>query len=451
MPNFQKTREYVTNLKLLIENSDREGVRELLADLFAVDIADIIDSMEPDEARFVMEVLDNEKAVEILVEMEEEVRERFLNAYTPEEIATRFVPQMDSDDAVDIINQLPNRVKDEIIAHLKDVEVASNIVSLLHYDENSAGGLMAKELIKANINWNISQCIEEIRQQAENVENIHTVYVVDEQDRLKGIISIKSLILSKPGSRVSDIYSKEVVYVNTHSSAEDVSSLMSKYDLVAIPVVDALGRLVGRITIDDVVDVMQEEAQKDYQLMSGISESVESTDKVWILSRARLPWLLIGLLGGIANSRVIGNFDHDLVIHPEMIFFMPLVAAMGGNAGVQSSAIMVQGLANDTLGTKDILPKISKEFMVAFLNGFLCAAIIMAYNVIIKQEMNLSLTVSFALLSVIIFASILGTVVPLLLDKIKIDPALATGPFITTTNDLLGLGLYFAIGRYMLV
>ena len=211
-----------------------------------------------------------------------------------------------------------------------------------------------------------------------------------------------------------------------------------------------MGRLIGRITIDDVVDFIKEEADRDFQLQAGLSENVESSDKIWILSRARLPWLMVGLMGGLGSSALVSSFEGDISRLPQLAFFMPIVAAMGGNAGVQSSAIIVQGLANNTLKSKNILPKLGKEFTVSLLNGLICSALLLTWNVIIGHGYDLSIVVSLALITVIIVASLLGTITPLILEKFNIDPALASGPFITTTNDVIGLGVYFFLGRMML-
>jgi magnesium transporter len=344
---------------------------------------------------------------------------------------------------------LHTKEQEEVISNLTDIEFASSLLSLLNYDEYTAGSLMAVELVKANSSWTVSQCIEEIRRQAENVETIYVVYVVDDHERLIGIITLKNLILSIPSSKMEEVYNKHVISVSTSTDSEEIANLFKKYDLVVLPVVNALGQLVGRITVDDVVEVIKEEANEDYQLMSGITEDVDATDKVWVLSRARLPWLLIGLLGGIASSRFIAVYEDQIHIHPEMAFFIPLIAAMGGNAGVQSSAIVVQGLANNTLGTKNIFPKILKELRVGMLNGIICSVLIFCYNLFFADSLDLSITVGVALITVIIFASVLGAFIPLLLNRMKIDPAIATGPFITTTNDLLGLAIYFTVGRLL--
>lgn len=439
----------VKQLQQLLDERRVEEVRTLMEDMYPQDIAELLDRMKSEEARVIMSLVENEKSVKVLVEMEDNVREHFLAAYSSKEIADSFIQHMDSDDAAYVLNNFSVRDKEEVISNLTDIEFASSLLSLLNYEEYTAGSLMAVELVKANTNWSVSQCIEEIRRQAENVDSIYVVYVVDDFERLTGIITLKNLILATPTSRIADVFNDEVISVSTSTDSEAIANIFNKYDLVVLPVVNALGQLVGRITVDDVVEVIKEEADEDYQLMSGITEDVDSTDKVWILSRARLPWLLIGLLGGIASSRFIEIYEEELRIHPEMAFFMPLIAAMGGNAGVQSSAIVVQGLANNTLGTQTILPKIFKELRVALLNGLICSTLLLGYNFMFSSSMDLSMTVSVALMSVIVFATVLGTFIPMVLNKMKIDPALATGPFITTTNDLLGLAVYFTVGRML--
>jgi magnesium transporter len=417
--------------------------------MYAQDIAEVVNGLPLVESRLILTLVEKEKLVKVLVEIEEPNRESFFESFSPFDIANEFIEKMDSDDAVYVLSQLPEERKDEVINKLTDIEYASQLLSLLSYKEYTAGSLMAVELVKSKITSTVAACIEEIRAQAENVDTIYVVYITDEFERLVGLITLKNLILASPDSLLSDVYNKEVISVPTSCSIEEISNLTRKYDLVVVPVVDPLGRLVGRITVDDVVDVMQEEADENYQLMSGITEDVDATDKVWILARARLPWLIIGLLGGIASSRFIELYEDQIRIHPEMAFFMPLIAAMGGNAGVQSSAIVVQGLANDTLGTQNIIPKILKESRVALINGLICSILILVYNLVFNNSTDLAFTVSVALITVIIFASLFGTFVPLLLNKLKIDPAIATGPFITTTNDLLGIAIYFSMGHLL--
>lgn len=444
------TKALTESIEEALEQGNKELVREYLDELYPEDIAELSFSLSAEEMQIVLDLLEGVETIKTLRALDEDERNKILKLYTPDHIAKEFVDNMDSDDAADMLNELPAAMTEEVIALMTDEEQSRNVTSLLRYKDDTAGGLMAKELVAVNIDWTLAECVEEIRKQAEDVERVYSIYVVDSKNRLRGIVSLKNLILHPATVKVESIYNSDIQDVTTQTSGEEVAQIMNKYDLIALPVVDVLGRLMGRITIDDVVEFIKDEADKDYQLLSGISEDVELTDKVWILSRARLPWLLIGLLGGIASSRLVGSYEGELLIHPQMAFFMPLVAAMGGNAGVQSSAIVVQGLANNTMGTKDIMPKLGKEFLVALINGVICALIIFGYNMFIGSPQNLSITVGSALLSVIIFASVLGMIVPLLLDKAKIDPALATGPFITTTNDLLGLGVYFTIGQIML-
>lgn len=449
METLQVNKNLVKHIEHLLESGNEQEVREQLEVMYPQDIADVLKLMNSAQALQLVAFIDKEKVVKVLVEMEDDAREDFLLNFPPQEIAANFIDKMDSDDAAYVLNHFSTKVKEEIIASLTDIEYASSLLNLLSYEEDTAGSIMAVELVKANISWTVSQCIEEIRAQAENVDNIYVVYVVDDYERLKGFVNLKNLIISKPFEIIEKLTQKKIISVGTSDKIEDIANLTNKYDLVVLPVVDALGRLVGRITVDDVVDVIKEEANEDYQLMSGITEDVDATDSVWVLTRARLPWLLIGLLGGIASSRFIEMYEDQLKIHPEMAFFMPLIAAMGGNVGVQSSAIVVQGLANDTLGSKNIIGKIFKELRVALLNALICSSIILAYNLLFSHTLELSITVSIALISVIIFAALFGTFIPLFLNRVKIDPALATGPFITTTNDLFGIALYFTIGRML--
>lgn len=449
MEKRQVDKSLIKQIKVWIHENANQKIINVLETMYPQDIAEIVNGLNLEETRMILTLVEKEKLVKILVEIEEPNRESFFESISPFEIANEFIEKMDSDDAVYVLSQLPESTKDEVINKLTDIEYASQLLSLLSYKENTAGSLMAVELVKSRLTSTVAACIEEIRAQSENVDIIYVVYVTDEFERLVGLITLKNLILASPNSFLSEVYNQEVISVPTSCSLEEISNLTRKYDLVVVPVVDPLGRLVGRITVDDIVDVMQEEADEDYQLMSGITEDVDATDKVWILARARLPWLVIGLLGGIASSRFIELYEDQIRIHPEMAFFMPLIAAMGGNAGVQSSAIVVQGLANDTLGTKNIVPKILKESRVALINGIICSALILAYNLIFNHSTDLAFTVSFALITVIIFASLFGTFVPLLLNKLKIDPAIATGPFITTTNDLLGIAIYFSMGHVL--
>jgi magnesium transporter len=338
----------------------------------------------------------------------------------------------------------------EVMAKITDRSYALSLTSLIRYPDTSAGGLMGRELIKVNKNWTVDQCTDEIRNQAEEVERVFTVYVVDDNGVLEGWISLKKILLANGKTTLEKIYDDNIIYLNTYAQGEEIAMIMKKYDLIALPIVDSFQRLVGRVTIDDVVDFITEEADRDYQLAAGISESVESSDRVWLLSRARLPWLIIGLVGGVANSLVIGGFEAVIQTNVQLAFFMPLVMAMGGNAGVQSSSIVVQGLANQTLANTGLGRRLGKEFMVSLLNGLICSAILLGYSYIVGNAEDITITVSLSLLLIIIFASLMGALIPLVLNRFNIDPALATGPFITTSNDLIGLLLYFYVGNQLM-
>ncbi len=443
-------KELLLRLKPLLEISDADAALEILEEYRPEDIAEIFWDIELDEAKFLIKILDKLKAVEIIRSLDPDLQERLFKGYEPREIAEDVVSYLDSDDSVDILNLLPTRKAEDVLSYIDDQDYAKNLAAMLHYDDDIAGGLMAKELVQVKHNWTVSQCIEEIRQQAEEVDSVHAVYVTDEKNVLKGVVSLKDIVLAKAHTSVIEITNTEFIAVNAYATGEEVARLMNKYDLITIPVIDSMNRLIGRITIDDVVDFIKEEADKDFQLQAGLSESVESEDKVLILSRARLPWLMVGLIGGLGSSMLVSNFEMDIKGLPQMAFFMPVVAAMGGNAGVQSSAIIVQGLANNTLKSKNILPKLGKEFTVSLINGLVCSALLLMFNVLVGHGYDLSMVVSIALITVIIFASLLGTITPLILERFKVDPALATGPFITTTNDVIGLGVYFTLGRLLL-
>ncbi|RPI44621.1 MAG: magnesium transporter [Bacteroidetes bacterium] len=443
------TREYVNELRSIIEQKNDEAALAKLEDLHPADIAAIYEGLTIEEARYLYLLLDPEKASDVLVELEENDREKFLAALPPDVIATQFIHHMDSDDAADVIGDLTEEKKQEVLLHIDDMEQAGDIVDLLSYDEDSAGGLMAKELIRVNENWGVATCIREMRRQAQDVDEIYYIYVVNDDNILLGILSLKSLLLASASAKVKDLYEKEVRWVRTDTPSEEVAQIMEKYDLVVVPVTDSIGRLLGRITIDDVVDVIRDEAERDYQLASGITTDVETTDSAVRLSRARLPWLIIGLLGGIVVAAVIGRFEEDIQINPEMAFFIPLIAAMAGNVGIQSSAIIVQGIASNSLGLESTYRKLVKELVVGILNGLILAGLLFLYNFFISKNLALTFTVSSSLLVVIVFAALFGTMIPLLLNRMKFDPALATGPFITTMNDIMGLFIYFLMGRIL--
>lgn len=444
---FELTKEFVENLQQLIENRAAKEVAALMVDLHPADIAEIMDELDMEEAKFVYLLLEGEKASDVLVEIPEEDRKRFLKEIPPEVIARQFIEHMDSDDAADVLGELDDEVKKSVLNVIEDVEVAGDIVDLLEYDEETAGGIMAKELVTVNENWTVATCLKEIARQAEDVDDIYYVYVVDDSRKLKGVLSLKKLILNNTNTVISSIYDAEVKSVTTETPQEEVAQIMGKYDLVAIPVVDEIGRLKGRITFDDVMDVIREEAGKDYQMVSGIVGDVDSGDKVWQLTRARLPWLFVGLVGGIMGSKVLGANEEAFKVVPALAFFIPLIAATAGNVGVQSSSIVVQSIASGVRDFESIGQKLLKELSVGMITASVFATLLFTYNYFVSGDIPLTCAVSLSLFIIIMLASFFGTLMPLLLSKLKIDPALATGPFITTMNDILGLSVYLLVGK----
>ena len=446
---FQLTDDFIEQVEELIANNNGDALEALLSELHFADIAEILEELDTDEATYIVKLLDSEVTSEILIELDEDFRERILDRLTPSEIAYEL-DEMDTDDAADIIAELDDDVQKQVISHIEDQEHAADIVDLLRYDEDTAGGLMAKELVRVKETWTVAGCVREMRRQAENVTRVHSIYVTDKQGKLKGRLSLKDLLTAPERAHISEIYIPKVDYVNVHTEADEVARIMQKYDLEAIPVVDESGILVGRITIDDIVDYIKEEAEKDYQLAAGISQDVEADDGLFKQTRARLPWLLIGMFGGLGAATIISGFETIMTTFPKLLIFVPLIQATAGNVGVQSSAIIVQGLANNSLKGK-LMARIIKETSVALVNGISIALIVLfishfAFNTTYLE----SISIGIALISVIILAAIVGNLIPLFLYKRGIDPAVATGPFITTSNDVFGILTYFLIAKLIL-
>ncbi|WP_442264701.1 magnesium transporter [Tenacibaculum sp. ZS6-P6] len=444
------TKELLDNVSNLIANQKDTALSDLFNDVHHADIAEVLDELAFNEAAYIIRLLDSETTSEVLMDVDDDVREKVLEQLSAKEIAEE-IDELDTDDAADVIAELPEKRKQEVMKEIEDEEHAKEIVELLRFDENSAGGLMAKELVKVNENWSVLGCVTKMRDQAAEVTRVHSIYVVDDSGKLKGRLSLKDLLMASTKSKIADIYIPRVDYVNVHDTAEDVANKMRKYDLEAIPVVDELGTLVGRITIDDIVDVIKEEADKDYQLAAGITQDVEADDTILELTRARLPWLFLGLLGGIGAFLIMKNFEHTFKENAVLFFFTPLIAAMAGNVGVQSSAIIVQGLANDDV-KGSVNKRLIKEMLLATLNGIALAIVLFlfVYFSDADNDLRISIAVSVSLVAVIIVAGLIGTFIPLFLDKRGIDPAIATGPFITTSNDIFGILIYFTIAKLIL-
>lgn len=446
---IELTKDYIETLKHIIEEKDDAKARAVLEELYPADIAELYQELNLQEAIYLYLLMDGDKAADVLMELDEEDRHKLLKELPNELIAKRFVDNMETDDAVDLMRELDEDTQEEILSHIEDVEQAGDIVDLLKYDEDTAGGLMGTEMIVVNENWSMPKCIDEMRKQAEDMDEIYYVYVVDDDERLRGVLPLQRLITNPSVSKIKHVMKKDPISVRDSDSIEEVTETIEKYDLVALPVIDSIGRLVGRITIDDVMDEVREQHERDYQLASGISQDVETSDNVFTQTAARLPWLLIGMIGGLGNSVILGGFEGNLAANPKMALFIPLIGGTGGNVGIQSSAIVVQGLANNTLKEGMILPQILKEAVVSLINASIISLVVFVYNFFMLGDRGITVSVSLSLFAVVMFASVFGTLVPMTLNRLKIDPAIATGPFITITNDIIGMLIYMSIASVL--
>ncbi|MDR0394942.1 MAG: magnesium transporter [Tannerella sp.] len=441
---IELTKEYIDDLKKVIDEKNEKKASEALEHLHPADIAELYKELTLKEAIYLYLLLDGDKAADVLMELEDDDRRKLLRELPNKLIAQRFVNEMDTDDAVELMRDMDEEQQEEILSHIDDVEQAGDIIDLLKYDEDTAGGLMGTEMIVVNENWSMPQCIDEMRTQAgeENMDEIYNVYVVDDDERLRGVLPLQKLITNPSVSKIKHVMQKDPVAAHDNADTEEVVELILKYDLVSLPVVDSIGRLLGHITVDDVMDEIKEHHERDYQLASGISQDVETSDNVLLQTAARLPWLLFGVIGGLSNSVILGGFESVFATHPKMAFFMPLIGGTGGNVGVQSSAIVVQGLANNSLKHHQIFKQVLKEAAVALINAAIISLIVFIYNYFTLGNHRITLSVSVSLFTVVMFASTFGTLVPMILDRFKINPAIATGPFISITNDIIGMLIY---------
>ena len=444
------TPEYIDRIKEIIERNDSQAAAAELADMHPADIAELYQGLDLQEAEFLFNLLDEDTAADVLMELDEDDRLKLLSAMPAEEIAKQ-IDHLDTDDAVDLIQQFDEEDRDEILSHIDDVEQAGDIIDLLKYDEDTAGGLMGTEMIVVNENWSMPQCIKEMRQQAEEMDEIYYVYVVDNDYKLKGVFPLKKMITHPSVSKIKHVMEEDPASVKVDTPIDEVALDFEKYDLVAMPVVDSIGRLLGRITVDDVMDQVREASERDYQLASGLSSDVDADDSILAQTKARIPWLLIGIASGILASIILSTFEDQIQAVTALALFIPIIGGTGGNVGVQASAIVVQGLANGSLNVREFTHQLGKEALVGLLNASVISGVILIYNLLmLPGELAVTLSVTCSLFVVVMFATILGTVVPLTLEKLKINPALATGPFIQISNDIVGLIIYVQIATWFL-
>lgn len=446
---FKLSNEFISEVLQLINSQKEKELYELLSIIHYTDIAELMERLDIDSAYHIFDVLDSEKTARVLTELYEETRNQILERLTPKQIAEE-IEELHTDDAVDIVAELPNEIKHQVINNIDDREHAEDIVELMRFDEDSAGGLMAKEFLQVNENWSVFTCIKELRRQAKNVSKVHSIYVVDDENNLKGRLSLKDLLTTSARTPIKDFYIHRVDSVKVDTEANEVARIMRKYDLEAIPVVDELGRLVGRITIDDIVDIMQESADEDFQMATGLTQDVEAGDTIYEHTKARLPWLILGLIGSFIAVKIATHYGNAMANYGVLFFFTPLIAATAGNAGVQSSAIVVQALAKNTLGNS-IVKRLIKEFFLSMIIGIILAiSLVVSVHFLLNIDYIISFTVAISLVVVVINSSIIGTFVPYILDRFNINPAMATGPFITTSNDVVGIFVYFAIAKLII-
>ena len=444
------TDEYLEHIRRIIEADHAEEARTELAGLHPADIAELYKNLSIGEAEYLYRLLDEETAADVLMELDEDDRLKLIADMPAEEIAKQ-IDYLDTDDAVDLIQQLDEDERDEILSHIDDVEQAGDIIDLLKYDEDTAGGLMGTEMIVVNENWSMPECIKQMRLQAEDMDEIYNVYVVDNDYRLLGTFPLKKMLTHPSVSKIKHVMESDPVCVKADTPIDEVALDFEKYDLVAMPVVDSIGRLLGRITVDDVMDQVREASERDYQLASGISSDVDADDSVFAQTKARIPWLLVGIGSGLLASMILGTFESQLQAVTALALFIPIIGGTGGNVGVQASAIVVQGLANGTLDVRHFAAQLGKEIIIGLLNATVLTAVVMAYNLLtMPGDFAVTISVGLSLFVVVMFASILGTVVPLTLEKLHINPALATGPFIQISNDIVGLLIYVQIATFCL-
>lgn len=456
---FRVTIAYLELLRKAIAGNDLKFIAEQLKELHPADIAEIFNDLTIDEAKYLYKQLDDDEAGKVLVEMEDDKREKLLASLTSKQIA-EHIDTMASDDAADVIADLPDKVQGEVLSHLENIEQASDIVDLLNYDENSAGGLMATELVRVHVNDSVRLCVRELRKQAEEVKNIYTIYVVDDNDKLLGLLSLKNLLTTSLNAKVSEVFNPDIIFVKTNTPAEDVAKIMQKYDLVVLPVVDSIGKLVGRITIDDVVDVIREEETEDVQKMGGVSALEEPYMNISFLQmiKKRAGWLIVLFIGESFTATAMSFFEDQIAKAVVLALFVPLIISSGGNTGSQASSLIIRALALGEITITEWWNIIRKEISVGFtlgfilgLIGFLRVAIWSTFvNIYGPHWMLVGITVGISLVGVVLWGNLAGSLLPILLKRMGLDPAVSSAPFVATLVDVTGLVIYFTVAAIIL-
>ncbi|MBN1302331.1 MAG: magnesium transporter [Melioribacteraceae bacterium] len=441
--------ELLNNISVLIENQASSSILNIITDLHPADIAEIINHLKVDDARFVFELLETETAGEVIVELDENLREKILKEIDKEKI-TDIVDELETDDATDILSDLPENVAEHVLDNI-DIEDSVEVKELLKYREDSAGGIMSSDYVYVLDTASVGKAIETVRFHSEEYEDIYYIYVLNNDDVLRGRVALKSLIVNTPETRISSVMEEDLIVVTPDTDQEEVANLMKKYDLISIPVVDDNKKMLGRITFDDIADVIQEEADEDIQIFAGLSEEQESSDSVFRISRIRLPWLLVGLVGELLNVVLLKSFGATIEQIATSAYFFPLVMAMGGSSGTQASIVMVKSLSSGNIWMKQAFERLGKEFLVSLLNGIVISGLLLVINLLLFDKSYFIVILSVSLLCIIVFATVVGASIPLALKRFNVDPAVATGPFVTTMNDIFGLFIYMTFLTIFLI
>ena len=440
---IQLDQELIDNITNLIETGSDKSILNIISDLHPADIAEIINHLHFDEAYFVFNLLDTETAGDVITELDENLREKILEDTDPEKIST-IVDELETDDATDIISDLPEEIQEEVLERI-DTESSEDVKELMKYAEDTAGGKMSSDFVFIYEGSTVRDAIHEVRKNAEEFENLFFIYILNKSDKLIGVAGLKSLLIYPRVTPITEVMEDDLIYVTTDVDQEEVANTMEKYDLVVIPVVDEQQKMVGRITVDDIIEVISEEAEEDIQKLAGLSDEQETSDSVFRISRIRLPWLIIALLIELVGAQFLHMWQDSLKAFTAAVAFIPVVMAMGGSTGTQAGIVMVRGFASGDIWLTESFKKISKEFLVAVLNGLVCGSILFLATVsFFDQSLPVSILVSGSLIAVIVIATLLGALIPLLLKKAGQDPAIATGPVVTTFNDILGLIIYLS-------
>ena len=457
---FQVTTEFLDKLRAAIRSNDEKYVNEQLHELFPADIAEILDELDLEETKYLTQHLDEKQAADVLVELEEDVRERFLASLSSQEIAEKYLDNLESDEAADVIQELPEHKQDEVLFHMEDSEQASDVVELLKYDENTAGGLMKKELVSVNVNSSMLDCVRQMREHADHIEDVYTIYVVDEKENLLGLVPLKKVLTTSLRVMIRDIMETEIISVKTSMDAEEVARLMEKYDLVFVPVIDNLGRLMGRITIDDVLDVIRKEETEDVQKMAGMEALEESymSSSLMKMVKKRVGWLIILFVGESFTAAAMSFFQARIERAVVLAFFIPLIISSGGNTGSQASSLIIRALALGELGIREWWKIFNRELRVGLLLGvilgmvgFLCVATWQAAAHFFGPDwLIIGLAVGLSLIGVVLWGNLIGSLFPIFLKRIGLDPAVSSAPFVATFVDVTGLIIYFSMVSLLL-